>query len=943
MAEQFSNRAQTTLNGGISNVTETIIVTSASAFPASGNFRILIDSEIILVTSVAGNTFTCTGGRGAESTTAAAHSNGATVTHVLTAGALDTGIDDRVEDHRDTGIHEQIPIHFHSANDNFEGGIFKQIVSQLYFPENDFSLAADQNNWTPTTLISKTLLNVTATVPINITGMAGDNTVSTLKIFRNVGTNAITLKHNSGLSSLGNRFYLPGDQDRVVGPAETVIIWWVEDANGGSGGWYVHGIPPASAAPSDVAAAGSVGTSNRWARADHTHAHEAAHVGHDTLWASRGDLIVATGNDVAARHPIGTHGQVLKVDTNETGSVAWGTVAAVETQTAISGIQNSETTYISGTVKLSELANITIRSTTGQAFQFSVAAPGGTALSAGVSTGGNTEGNTTVNTGSRLVLVGSNMVSLSQATGAGASTITIKATQTNQSAIKGFGVSNTGNTAGNTGLSTGIDWVVAASGNLTASESTAVGGPNTVWLSVAPGGGAETQTAISGIANSETTYTSGTVAFSALGNLTVRSTTGQAFQISAPSQTALTATTVSSVSNSNAVGANNSRFALEAHIHEGVRRIGISTGGNTLGTTGIFAGSNIALAGSGEITLSQSTDAASNISLTFNAPVQSVQAESFSVGVSTGGNTAGNTTVNSGTRLVFSGQSNITLSQATAAGATTIGISGPDAGAGGGVTLSKWPEVDDAYTFTSLNNSGTSGGTGGSTQWSYSIHVMPMKIYEARLNFDQVHAQASYAAATAGTGSGTEGLIFGMYTKNGASLSKVSDWYWIHQFSHNSVSAQSHTWYWSANGIPNSTTLSSGTNGDVNTRFATKIFEMVMMDESSGSLPGNQYALAWAYTRRTSSVSVQGIVSIAIRGANVSTTNSPVFGQPVGTLNSQAPAPRGFMGMLSTTTNQTGVIGSLLPNVIETSLVTANQTLTSAWRPLAVSMWSNAD
>lgn len=624
MAEQFSNRAQTTLNGGISNVTETIVVTSASAFPATGNFRILIDSEIILVTSVAGNTFTCTAGRGAESTTAAAHSNGATVTHVLTAGALDTGIDDRVEDHRAGALHDNIPLHYH--NDELTdsgGGLFSIVAEAWYWSDSttpDVSIAADQNNYSPggSTIWSQNVVfNLTATVAVNITGLADPGSDTYFKIFRNVGTNNITLKHQSGLSIDQHRFRLPGNSDWILGPGDMLFLMWRWDG-ATTYGWYVHGIPGATATPSAVASAGSVGTSNRWAREDHTHAHEAAHIQHDTTWAARGDLIVATGNDAAGRHPIGTHGQVLKVDTNETASVTWGTVAAVETQTAISGIQNSETTYTSGTVKLSELANITIRSTTGQAFQFSVAAPGGTALSAGVSTGGNTEGNTTVNTGSRLVLVGSNMVSLSQATGAGASTITIKATQTNQSAIKGLGVSNTGNTAGNTGLSSGIDWVIAASGNLTASESTAVGGPNTVWLSVAPGGGAETQTAISGIANSETTYTSGTVRFSALGNATLRSTTGQAFEISVPSQTAITATTVSSVSNANAVGANNSRFALEAHIHEGVRRFGVSNIGNSSGSTTVVPGSAAVLAGGNNITLSQSSDAASNITITIS-------------------------------------------------------------------------------------------------------------------------------------------------------------------------------------------------------------------------------------------------------------------------------------------------------------------------------------
>lgn len=55
-----------------------------------------------------------------------------------------------------------------------------------------------------------------------------------------------------------------------------------------------------------------------------------------------------------------------------------------------------------------------------------------------------------------------------------------------------------------------------------------------VTASVAAAGGA--QTGISGLANSETTYTSGSVTFSALGAITIRSTTGQQFQFSVNSQ-----------------------------------------------------------------------------------------------------------------------------------------------------------------------------------------------------------------------------------------------------------------------------------------------------------------------------------------------------------------------------------------------------------------------
>lgn len=117
-------------------------------------------------------------------------------------------------------------------------------------------------------------------------------------------------------------------------------------------------------------------------------------------------------------------------------------------QTAISGIIASDATYTSGTVSFSNQGNITIGSSVNGATQY-------------IRLSGNPA-------------------------------------QTVQSAIKGFGASNTGNTAGNTGLSTGIDWVLAGSNNLTVSQSTAGGGPNTLWLSGPNLGAFLTTAALSG-------------------------------------------------------------------------------------------------------------------------------------------------------------------------------------------------------------------------------------------------------------------------------------------------------------------------------------------------------------------------------------------------------------------------------------------------------------
>ncbi len=84
--EQFSNLAQTTLASTVSAGATSLIVASASGFPAGGQFRIVIDQEIFLVTAVSGVTFTVTPGY--EGTMQAAHAGGAAVAHILTAGVI---------------------------------------------------------------------------------------------------------------------------------------------------------------------------------------------------------------------------------------------------------------------------------------------------------------------------------------------------------------------------------------------------------------------------------------------------------------------------------------------------------------------------------------------------------------------------------------------------------------------------------------------------------------------------------------------------------------------------------------------------------------------------------------------------------------------------------------------------------------------------------------
>lgn len=89
--ELFQNNATTNLSSGINSSTTTIPVLSTAGFSTAVNgaseFRLAIDQELMIVNTTGSGQFTNVT-RGAEGTTAAAHSSGAGVYEVLTAASL---------------------------------------------------------------------------------------------------------------------------------------------------------------------------------------------------------------------------------------------------------------------------------------------------------------------------------------------------------------------------------------------------------------------------------------------------------------------------------------------------------------------------------------------------------------------------------------------------------------------------------------------------------------------------------------------------------------------------------------------------------------------------------------------------------------------------------------------------------------------------------------
>lgn len=191
-------------------------------------------------------------------------------------------------------------------------------------------------------------------------------------------------------------------------------------------------------------------------------------------------------------------------------------------------------------------------------------------------------------------------------------TIQISGTQTNQSAIKGFGASNTGNTAGNTGISTGIDWVIAGTNNITVSESTVGGGPNTIWLSGAAGG-AGLSVGLSNVGNTsgDTVVVTGRVVFAGGNNVTVSGSSNAGSMTITISAGAggyggnMNWYGLGNTTDNSSSSINTSAVSLNAL---GGMTVGYSNGSIELSsplTTGLYAGTNISLsASSNSVTIS---------------------------------------------------------------------------------------------------------------------------------------------------------------------------------------------------------------------------------------------------------------------------------------------------------------------------------------------------
>jgi hypothetical protein len=97
-------------------------------------------------------------------------------------------------------------------------------------------ITANQNDYAPTDFATSVFLRISSDAARDITGLAG-GAQGRIVALSNQGSFTITLKHNSGSSTAGNRFLCPGAGDFALTTQKTCLLYYDSVA----AGWSVIG------------------------------------------------------------------------------------------------------------------------------------------------------------------------------------------------------------------------------------------------------------------------------------------------------------------------------------------------------------------------------------------------------------------------------------------------------------------------------------------------------------------------------------------------------------------------------------------------------------------------------------------------------------------------------------------------------------------------------
>ncbi len=265
------------------------------------------------------------------------------------------------------------------------------------------------------------------------------------------------------------------------------------------------------------------------------------------------------------------------------------------------------------------------------------------------------------------------------------------------------------------------------------------------------------------------------------------------------------------------------------------------------------------------------------------------------------GNTT-NASTASGTNVVLQGAGGVTLGGSTG----TIVISSPIPQTQYVYPIGPVPLAKSSFV------SGTSGGTGGSTQHTVSGYASPV-YFDNPLFFGEVEMLISGQATVAGTGSASNGWMVGLYSSSNSTLSLITSFQFAHVMSQNSVTAQTHSWFWGTDSAANSSSLS----GNVSATF-TDLRNVNLYDGAQITMPEGTFYQVVVHTARTSSSNLGGYSSAMCQSWSQSTAAS-YFGR------ASYSAPLGeelFHGVFSTTLNASNSHNFSLPSSIHHTAIT---------------------
>jgi hypothetical protein len=239
--EQFKNDGQTTLNGSISDSVTSVVVTDGSVFPAGGDFRILIDDELMLCTARSTNTLTVA--RAQEGTTNVGHANAALVNHVVSQGGLQSYLRDN-DPRFDTDraafrIMDASQNRLHAADftlHDFGGGsVAYDFGNSIVFQGSGGAYLTRPIPAGPTW----TLTAAVKTMATSIESYWGGAVIGVM----DTGNQSVIMRYRSQEEGLlithqnGSGAYVPGD---IVGPQNIFAVDWlwmrITDPNDGS--WH---------------------------------------------------------------------------------------------------------------------------------------------------------------------------------------------------------------------------------------------------------------------------------------------------------------------------------------------------------------------------------------------------------------------------------------------------------------------------------------------------------------------------------------------------------------------------------------------------------------------------------------------------------------------------------------------------------------------------------